>query len=385
MTEKNRPTDAAWMLHPLPLTPEGLRNIRNHQYQAGSYTWLDCRLNPIWEYLTNLLPLWLAPNVLTVTGGVHCFALFVAMWWVNPGMNDDMLYNDWWFLFNAGCITIYYTLDCMDGKQARRTGSSSPLGQLLDHGIDTVAMLALLSSLQACLGTKSNVYLVMQVFLQMTFFCAQWEEYYTGTLAAGQFGVTEGGYGLALINLLHASIDRSVYSRPLSTWLPLLDSEVTLSDGLAVVWCLGNAVMIGLCISRVRAQLNSRQSFLIAIGRLATPILLASSLLLSIANKTLQSNVRVVSTTIGLAFALMTVKIIVFSMAKQPFGALQMEALPCVVLLISSEHLSESSAGLCWRFLLACYFVYFSQWTRSVIHQLCDHLGIRLVVIQKKL
>lgn len=30
----------------------------------------------------------------------------------------------------------------MDGKQARRTGSSSPLGQLFDHGCDALAMLA---------------------------------------------------------------------------------------------------------------------------------------------------------------------------------------------------------------------------------------------------
>jgi ethanolaminephosphotransferase len=31
----------------------------------------------------------------------------------------------------AYCTFAYYTLDCMDGKQARRTGTSSPLGQLL--------------------------------------------------------------------------------------------------------------------------------------------------------------------------------------------------------------------------------------------------------------
>ena len=28
----------------------------------------------------------------------------------------------------------YLHLDCIDGKQARRTKSSSPLGQLFDHG-----------------------------------------------------------------------------------------------------------------------------------------------------------------------------------------------------------------------------------------------------------
>lgn len=30
--------------------------------------------------------------------------------------------------------------DCMDGKQARRTGSSSPLGQLFDHGCDAFVL-----------------------------------------------------------------------------------------------------------------------------------------------------------------------------------------------------------------------------------------------------
>jgi phosphatidylglycerophosphate synthase len=29
---------------------------------------------------------------------------------------------------------MYQTLDAIDGKQARRTGTSSPLGELFDHG-----------------------------------------------------------------------------------------------------------------------------------------------------------------------------------------------------------------------------------------------------------
>ena len=33
------------------------------------------------------------------------------------------------------CTFVYQTLDNMDGKQARRTGTSSPLGLLMDHGV----------------------------------------------------------------------------------------------------------------------------------------------------------------------------------------------------------------------------------------------------------
>lgn len=34
---------------------------------------------------------------------------------------------------------IYQSLDAIDGKQARRTNSQSPLGELFDHGCDSVS------------------------------------------------------------------------------------------------------------------------------------------------------------------------------------------------------------------------------------------------------
>ena len=40
--------------------------------------------------------------------------------------------------WSAG-LFIYQSLDAIDGKQARRTGSSSPLGEVFDHGVFTVS------------------------------------------------------------------------------------------------------------------------------------------------------------------------------------------------------------------------------------------------------
>lgn len=42
----------------------------------------------------------------------------------------------WVYLLNGMAGLVYLHLDCIDGKQARRTGSSSPLGQLFDHGAE---------------------------------------------------------------------------------------------------------------------------------------------------------------------------------------------------------------------------------------------------------
>jgi phosphatidylglycerophosphate synthase len=41
---------------------------------------------------------------------------------------------EWVYYLCAFNVFMYQTLDAIDGKQARRTGSSSPLGELFDHG-----------------------------------------------------------------------------------------------------------------------------------------------------------------------------------------------------------------------------------------------------------
>lgn len=45
-----------------------------------------------------------------------------------------------WASFLCGFgLFVYQSLDAIDGKQARRTGSSSPLGELFDHGCDAIS------------------------------------------------------------------------------------------------------------------------------------------------------------------------------------------------------------------------------------------------------
>ncbi len=38
------------------------------------------------------------------------------------------------------CLFAYQSLDAIDGKQARRTGSATPLGELFDHGCDALSV-----------------------------------------------------------------------------------------------------------------------------------------------------------------------------------------------------------------------------------------------------
>lgn len=62
-----------------------------------------------------------------------------------PAANPDP--PRWVYLVNALAVVVYVHLDCLDGKQARRTKSSSPLGQLFDHGCDALSVNLLLANI----------------------------------------------------------------------------------------------------------------------------------------------------------------------------------------------------------------------------------------------
>ena len=51
-------------------------------------------------------------------------------------------------------------LDNMDGKQARRTGSSSPLGMLFDHGCDALTTFLFACGLGTVVGLSKNIIII---------------------------------------------------------------------------------------------------------------------------------------------------------------------------------------------------------------------------------
>ena len=87
--------------------------------------------------MTNLVPRWVAPNLLTLVGLIHAVAAYVLLLVHSPGL--DGAAPPWVYVACAACLFVYQTMDGMDGKQARRTNSGSPLGEVIDHGADAIA------------------------------------------------------------------------------------------------------------------------------------------------------------------------------------------------------------------------------------------------------
>ena len=88
-----------------------------------------------WTYVVERwIPLWVAPNALTCGGLALVACAYGLLWMTSPGLAHDapgVVYALVAFLMFS-----YQTLDGCDGKQARRTRSGSPLGEVVDHGCD---------------------------------------------------------------------------------------------------------------------------------------------------------------------------------------------------------------------------------------------------------
>uniref|UniRef100_A0A7S2FSD6 Ethanolaminephosphotransferase n=1 Tax=Haptolina brevifila TaxID=156173 RepID=A0A7S2FSD6_9EUKA len=114
--------------------------VCRYKYRAPALSLLErLFLDDFWALLANrVYPRWLAPNLLTISGGA-CIAVATVLTLVHsPWLQGNA--PAWVYGANAALLLCYQTLDGSDGKQARKTASGSPVGEILDHGLDAYAV-----------------------------------------------------------------------------------------------------------------------------------------------------------------------------------------------------------------------------------------------------
>ncbi|XP_022829550.1 cholinephosphotransferase 1 isoform X3 [Spodoptera litura] len=207
-----------------------LKRLSEHKYSCTSASILDAWLQPWWCWLVSKTPLWLAPNLITILGLIVNVVTTLILVWFSPDARQDP--PRWACALCALGVFIYQSLDAIDGKQARRTGSQSPLGELFDHGCDSISTVFI--ALGACIAVKLGEYptwMFFQCFCAMTlFYCAHWQAYVTGTLKMGRIDVTEAQYSIIAIHLVSAILGPSFWA----TQLPI-NISLNLISNYAVV------------------------------------------------------------------------------------------------------------------------------------------------------
>ncbi|XP_030071274.1 cholinephosphotransferase 1 [Microcaecilia unicolor] len=205
-----------------PLTAQQLKRLEEHRYSAAGCSLLEPIMQPYWNWLVQRLPLWLAPNTITIVGLLLNILTTLLLIYYCPTATEEAPF--WAFLLCAVGLFTYQSLDAIDGKQARRTNSSSPLGELFDHGCDSLStvFLAIGCSIAGRLGTNPDWLFFCSFVGMFMFYCAHWQTYVSGTLKFGKIDVTEVQISIIIIYLISAFGGNTLwdYKIPL-TGLPL--------------------------------------------------------------------------------------------------------------------------------------------------------------------
>jgi len=174
------------------ITNEQLNGFDSYKYSCKDTSPLsNWVMHPFWNSFVKLYPRWVAPNLLTLLGFLFLISQTILLAVVDPNMDQGGSLNalpSWVWYYSAFALFMAHTLDGTDGKQARRTGSSSPLGEMFDHGLDSWSTSLFAINFYSVLGNDLNGGLSnderysLTWLLCINFLCSHWEKYNTGIM-----------------------------------------------------------------------------------------------------------------------------------------------------------------------------------------------------------
>ncbi|KAG1660271.1 Ethanolaminephosphotransferase 1 [Nymphon striatum] len=266
--------------------------------------------HPFWNSVVQLFPKWIAPNVLTFVGFMFCVTNYLMLSWYDFDFYASSdIYPEYlpvpeliWLLC-AIFQFISHTLDAVpddkpwdshtlpnfininvlseffngiDGKQARQTNTSGPLGELFDHGLDSWATLFLPSAFISVFGREDFSIPVHRIFfllltIHVGFMLSHFEKYNTGVL------YLPWSYDISQISMFILYIISSVFGY--KVWKKQI--PFTLLNGAN---CVEMAIYAGgFCMSMPITIYNIYISFKDKTGRMHPPFELIRPLVSTIA------------------------------------------------------------------------------------------------------
>ena len=144
-----------------------------------------------WGPVLQWIPRSLAPNTMTLVSTLCCATSFALA----ASLRDHPLA----MLAAAILVVAYFTLDNLDGAQARRIGRSSRLGEFLDHWLDTLNNGFVVLGAFLAAGLPGLMALGVLACGSLAFFAVQWELRHTGVFRVGRVGDIEGNTTVALL------------------------------------------------------------------------------------------------------------------------------------------------------------------------------------------
>ncbi|XP_018430337.1 PREDICTED: ethanolaminephosphotransferase 1 [Nanorana parkeri] len=369
------------------VTAEQLSGFDRYKYSAVDTNPLSLYvMHPFWNFIVKFLPTWLAPNLITFSGFLLLVFNFLMMAFFDSDFYASAPGHEHvpsWVWIVAGLINFTaYTLDGVDGKQARRTNSSTPLGELFDHGLDSWACIYFVVTVYSIFGRGVTgvsvlvLYLLLWVVL-FSFILSHWEKYNTGIL------FLPWGYDLSQVTISMVYLVTAVVG--VEAWYKPVFFSILYRD-LFTTMIVGCAVTITLPMSLYNVFRGYRNSTLKHTTLYESMLPIISPVLLFILStfwifaspaKILDAHPRLFYYMVGTTFANITCKLIVCQMSNtrcQPLSWLLIP-LTLVVLAVVSGFANENEA-LLLVLLTVLVTIAHIHYGVSVVNQLSKHFNI---------
>ncbi|PLN82881.1 sn-1,2-diacylglycerol cholinephosphotransferase [Aspergillus taichungensis] len=380
------------------LSDDALLPLKSYKYSSVDKSFIsNYILRHYWNAFVELLPLWMAPNMVTligfmfIVGNVFLIEIFVPDL-VGPG-------PAWIYFSFALGMWMYSTLDNVDGKQARRTGTSSGLGELFDHGIDSLncTLGALLETAAMGLGSTSlGAYTAIVPCLAMYF--STWETYHTHTLWLGYINAPTEGLLVAIALMIVSGVcGPEVWARPITDFI---DWEIFGTNSVKDLWVpfLVGSFIFGHMPGCILNVVNTRRKQGLPVAPvfkewIPIGVFTCSNFawLFSPYSTILSEDHLVLySWMIAFVFGRMTTMIILAHLLKQPFPHWTVLQVPVVVgaLLVNLPVLGFPALGASLELMylwIVCIVVFIAYmfWAVLIINRITTFLGINCLTIRK--
>ncbi|KAI9010344.1 CDP-alcohol phosphatidyltransferase-domain-containing protein [Phycomyces nitens] len=385
------------------LDEKQLANLRLYKYAAVDRSFATKYvLRHYWDVAIRLFPMWMAPNLITLTGLMFMIINVILTVIYRPAM--DAGGPSWIYFSYAAGLWLYSTFDNVDGRQARRTGTSSPLGELFDHGCDALNC-SFAATLQAAglgmghsMGTAS-----IYVIAMAGFYLSTAEEYHTGVLYLGYVNApTEGVILSCIIFILSGIYGASIWQTPLGNVLSVgygwLEEQSLAHVLVGFIGCMLVFTHAPVCFyAMYKACVAHKKPFVQTMMIENLPIVSYTAAFIfwvTSPYSTIFSAQHFIlfAITTGIVFGRMASKIILAHLTKSPFPNFTVLLIPLYVgaILVNLPRLSFIDPILTPSseyYFLVGYFVFalvaYLRWAMIVIDNFCSYLGIRCLVIPK--
>ncbi|KAJ2516039.1 hypothetical protein H4217_004826 [Coemansia sp. RSA 1939] len=387
-----------------PYIPQNyLPNLKKYKYQAIDKSLISRYvLAEYWNQLVKVFPLTMAANMVTLLGSVHVLIAMALNHIYAPNLVETC--PRWVYFAYSLCVWIYGSFDAVDGKQARRTGTASPLGELFDHGCDSLVVSLVMVLFASTSQLGETWWTVALVFFALTnFYMSTMEEYHTHVLFLGYFsGPVEGILAFSLSTLATGFLGPQFWATSVYDLVPAIPASLVahlpeLSLAKMIVVSMGLGLIPTVLTSFSNIAKACRQQGKSVVGAYADAIPFTASICsvtvwLRASPQILHEHLVVFLMFVGFAFSYIVGRVIVAHVTGAPFPKLNRMHIP---IFLGTANAAAPWFGLTKLFdgqnellliwlCLAYTAIQYAHFALEVIDTICTYLNINCLTIKKK-